>query len=103
MTAQAQAAAVQHLPALHCYTGEDDQTDDEVFDRWLERFEERAKLAGWNNEQKLYYLKLYLDNTALQLLPEAELWGSYQGSEKAIQSRRHRRAVRSRVSHKSSR
>ena len=68
MTAQAQAAAVQHLPAFHCYTGEDDQTDDEVFDRWLERFEERAKLAGWNNEQKLYHLKLHLDKTALHMV-----------------------------------
>ena len=46
MTAQAQAATVQYLPAFHCYTGEDDQTDDEVFDRSLERFEECAKLAG---------------------------------------------------------
>ena len=45
MTAQAQVAAVQYLPTFHCYTGEDDQTDDEVFNRWLERFKECAKLA----------------------------------------------------------
>lgn len=89
MTAQAQAAAVQHLPAFHCYTGEDDQTDDEVFDRWLERFEERAKLAGWSNEQKLYHLKLHLDKTALQvfrMLPESER-KSYDETIKALKKR----------------
>lgn len=89
MTAQAQAAAVQHLPAFHCYTGEDDQTDNEVFDRWLERFEERAKLAGWNKEQKLYQLKLHLDLTALQvfrMLPEAERT-SYDEAIKALKKR----------------
>lgn len=41
MTAQAQTTAVQHLLAVHCYTGEDDQTDKELFDKWLEGFEER--------------------------------------------------------------
>ena len=89
MTAQAQAAAVQHLPAFHCYTGEDDQTDDEVFNRWLERFEERAKLAGWSSEQKLYHLKLHLDKTALQvfrMLPEAER-KSYDEAIKALKKR----------------
>ena len=89
MTAQAQAAAVQHLPAFHCYTGEDDQTDDEVFDRWLERFKEHAKLAGWSNEQKLCYLKLHLDKTALQvfcMLPESER-KSYDEAIKALKKR----------------
>ena len=46
-----------------------------MFNRWLEHFEERAKLARWSSEQKLYHLKLHLDKTALQvfhMLPEAK-------------------------------
>ena len=55
MTAQAQAATVQHLPAFHCYTGEDDQTDDEVFDRWSELWglEFHTKVQGDESIEQL--------------------------------------------------
>ena len=45
---------------------------DNGFERWLERFQERAKFAGWSKEQ-LYQLKLHLDKIALKvfwILPE---------------------------------
>ena len=41
------------------------------FVKWHERFEERASLAGWDNEQKLHQLK----KNALrvfEMLPESE-------------------------------
>ena len=75
MAAQARVAAAQNLPTLHPFTGEEDLNDDDVFERWLERFEERAKLTGWTEEQKLYQLKSHLAKTALQVfrvLPNSE-------------------------------
>ena len=75
MAAQALATAVHHLLPLPLYTGEKEQAEDEGFDRWLERFEERSALAGWTSEQKLHQLKLLLDKTAREVfrsLPEDE-------------------------------
>lgn len=34
-----------------------------TFDRWVEQFEERAKLTGWSHPQRLYQLKLLLEKT----------------------------------------
>ena len=67
MQAQVQAAAVQHLPRLNPYSGEKEQDEDDGFERWLELFEERAKLAGWSSEQRLYQLKLLLVKNAGQV------------------------------------
>lgn len=75
MAAQARAAAVQHLPALRYFTGEGKDTADDSFDRWIERFHERAKIAGWEEEQQLYHLKLHLEKTArevFRMLPEQD-------------------------------
>ena len=75
MAAQARASAVQHLPALSCYTGEEKDVMDDGFERWLERFEERSKIACWTPEQQLYQLKLHLEGTArdvFRMLPETE-------------------------------
>ena len=75
MAAQARAAAAQHLPALASYTGEGKQAVDDGFERWLERFNERSKVAGWTSEQQLYQLKVHLDQTAsdvFRMLPESE-------------------------------
>ena len=47
--------------------------EEDGFERWLEAFEERAQLAGWSSEHKLYQLKLHLEDTALQvfrMIPE---------------------------------
>ena len=75
MAAQAKAVAVQHLPALPCFTGEGEDATDDGFDKWLERFQERAKYAGWSESDQLYHLKLCLDKTALdvyRMLPDGE-------------------------------
>ena len=64
MAAQAQAVTVQTLPPLTPFTGEESQNEDDTFERWLERFEERANLAKWNDEQRLCQLKAHLVKTA---------------------------------------
>ena len=51
IAAQTQAAAAQHLPPLKPYSGEGKQIEDDGLDRWLEQFEERAKIAGWSAAQ----------------------------------------------------
>ena len=64
MRAMTKAASVQSLPPLDRYTGEGSQAEDDGIDRWLERFDERAHLAEWSDEVKLYQLKVHLDKTA---------------------------------------
>ena len=46
MAAHARATAAQQLPALPLYTGEGKQAADDGFERWIDRFKERAKVAG---------------------------------------------------------
>ena len=75
MTAQVQAMAAQSFPPLDKFTGEDCHTDEGSFDRWVEHFEERAKIAGWKGEQKLLQLKAHLQKTAehsFRMMPEKE-------------------------------
>ena len=75
MAMQASAVAAQNLPPMPRFTGEDIQSDDDNFNRWIEHFEERAKLAGWTEEQRVYQLKVHLEKTALQdfrMLPEGD-------------------------------
>lgn len=55
---------------------------DDGFDRWLEKLKERARICGWNDEQKL-------DKTAAEvfrMLPEEEC----SNFEKAVESLRKR-------------
>ena len=78
MTAQAKAATLQTLPALSSFTGEGDDISDDGFDKWLEKFQERAKFAGWDGSDQLYHFKLLLDKTALdtfRMLPDSEKSG----------------------------
>ena len=60
IAAQTQATAAQHLPPLKSYTGKGKQVEEDGFDHWIEQFEERARIAGWNNDQQLHQLKLLL-------------------------------------------
>ena len=64
--AQTQVAAAQHLPPLKLFTGEDMQVEEGTFDRWLELFEERAKLTCCGPAQRLHHLKQLLEKTALK-------------------------------------
>ena len=68
IAAQTQATAAQHLPPLKAFTGEGKQMEEDGFERWIEQFEERAKVAGWSTEQKLHQIKLLLEKTALRVL-----------------------------------
>ena len=68
IAAQTQATAAQHLPPLKAFTGEGKQVEEDGFERWIEQFEERAKVAGWSIEQQLHQLKLLLEKTALRVL-----------------------------------
>ena len=73
MVAQTQAMSAQSLPPIPHFSGEGNQSGEESFDRWLEQFEERSKLAGWTEEHKRYHLKMSLDRSAFQtyrLLPK---------------------------------
>ena len=75
MAAHARATAAQQLPALPSYTGEGKHAADDGFERWVERFRERAKVAGWTTEHQLYQLKSHLDHTArdmFRMIPETE-------------------------------
>ena len=69
LSAQAHAVALQSLPALPHFAGQDvdSTTDEDSFDRWLEQFKERGRLAGWTSEQQLCQLKAHLEKTALQV------------------------------------
>lgn len=69
--AQMQAAS---LPPLSTFEGQGDG-DDSEFELWLERFEERAKLAKWTDETKLCQFRLHLSKVAgqaFQMLPKED-------------------------------
>ena len=73
MEVQVQALASQSVPPLRKFTGEDINTDEGSIDQWLEQFEERADVTGWDKEQKLFQLKAHLEKTArhaVRMLPE---------------------------------
>ena len=75
MEAQVQAMAAQSVPPLRKFCGENINTDEGSIDRWLEQFAERARVAGWSEEQKLFQLKAHLEKTAehtVRMLPEEE-------------------------------
>jgi hypothetical protein len=75
LAAQTQAMAAQSFPPMKAFTGEDEQNDEDSFERWMEHFEERARIAGWPPDQCLYQLKAHLSQTAMQafrMLPEKD-------------------------------
>ena len=75
MAAQVQAMAAQSVPPLRKFGGEEFNTEEGSFDRWIEGFEERAIATGWSDEQRLFQLKAHLEKTAehaVRMLPAAE-------------------------------
>ena len=46
MAAQVQAMAAQSVPPLCKFSGDDVNTDEGSVDRWVEQFEEQAKVMG---------------------------------------------------------
>ena len=89
MQAMTKAASVQSLPPLDRYTGEGSQAEDDGIDRWLERFDERAHLAEWSDEVKLYQLKVHLDKTASHVFRifSTEEKSSYKKAADALRKR----------------
>ena len=55
--------AAQSVPPLRKFSGEDTDSNEGRIDRWIEQFEERAKVMGWNDKQ-LFQLKAHLEKTA---------------------------------------
>ena len=75
MEAQVQVMAAQAVPPLRKFTGENINTDEGSSDCWVDQFDERAKVAGWSEEQKLFQLKAHLEKTAehtVRMLSEEE-------------------------------
>ena len=64
LTAHTQAVALQNLPALSPFTGEDPQGDVDNFEKWLELLKEKKRLAQWSKEQHLCKLRAHLTKTA---------------------------------------
>ena len=90
-SAHAQAVAMQNLPAIPAFTGEDPQGDEDNFEKWLELLEERGRLAQWSKEQHLCQLRAHLTKTAQQIfrvLSEEEC-KSYDEAIKALKKRFH--------------
>ena len=91
MAAQVQAMAAQSVPPLRKFSGEDFNTEEGSFDRWIEGFEERAKATSWSKGQCLFQLKAHLEKTAehaVRMLT-AEEKSSYDGIVKALKKRFH--------------
>ena len=89
MAAQIKATALHNLPRLPKYTGEDGDTVNGGFDRWIKSFRGRAKFADWPASDQLYQLKLHLDKTALdvfRMLPASDI----ENVESAIEALRKR-------------
>ena len=66
LTVQTQAVAIQGLPPLKKFSGDVIDSEEDSFEKWLELLEERAHLAGWTEQHKLYQLKVHLESNALQ-------------------------------------
>ena len=66
LTVQTQAVAIPGLPPLKKFSGDVIDSEEDSFEKWLELLEERAHLAGWTEQHKLYQLKVHLESNALQ-------------------------------------
>jgi len=85
VAAQTRAMSAQSLPPIPTYSGE----GEEGFERWIDQFEERARLAGWTDDLRSYHLKMRLSKNAFQtyrLLPE-DVKASYSATVRALKSK----------------
>ena len=89
VAAQTRAMSAQSLPPVPIYSGEGEQSLEDGFERWIEQFEERARLAGWSEDLRCYHLKMRLSKTAFQtyrLLPE-DVKASYSATVSVLRSK----------------
>jgi hypothetical protein len=88
METQAKAIAMQSIPPLWIFSGDDADTDDGSFERWFEGFKERAKIYQWDEDQKLFQLKAHLQKTTehvVRMLPAKDK-GKYDTVVEALRS-----------------
>ena len=87
--AHTRAMSAQSLPPLKHYSGEGVQSLEDGFDRFIEQFEERARIVGWSEEHRKYHLRMLLDKAAFQtyrLLPDS-VKASYSETVEALRKR----------------
>ncbi len=65
LATQTNALAVQSAPPLPTFTGDNVEVEKNGFEKWLERFEERATLLAWEEKQKCYQLKSHLASVSV--------------------------------------
>ena len=89
VAAQTRAMSAQSLPPMSHYSGEGSQSCEDGFDKWVEQFEERAKLVGWSEDHRKYHLKMLLDGAAFQTykLLSDEVKASYSATVDALKTR----------------
>ena len=89
VAAQTRAMSAQSLPPIPAYSGEGEQSLEDGFERWIEQFEERARLVGWSEDLRRYHLKIRLSKTAFQtyrLLPD-DVKASYSATVSVLRSK----------------
>ena len=89
VAAQTRAMSAQSLPPIPAYSGEGEQSLEDGFERWIEQFEEQARLAGWSEDLRRYHLKMRLSKTAFQtyrLLPD-DIKASYSATVGVLRSK----------------
>ena len=89
VAAQTRAMSAQSLPPVLTYSGEGEQSLEDGFERWIEQFEERARLAEWSEDLRRYHLKMRLSKAAFQtyrLLPE-DIKASYSATVSVLRSK----------------
>ena len=87
--AHTRAMSAQSLPPLKHYSGEGVQSLEDGFDRFIEQFEEGARIVGWSEEHRKYHLRMLLDKAAFQtyrLLPDS-VKASYSETVEALRKR----------------
>ena len=87
--AHTKARSAQSLPHLKHYSGEGVQSLEDGFDRFIEQFEECARIVGWSEEHHKYHLRMLLDKAAFQtcrLLPDS-VKASYSKTVEALRKR----------------
>ena len=89
VAAQTRVMSAQSLPPIPTYSGEGEHTLEDGFERWIEQFEERARLAEWSEDLRRYHLKMGLSKTAFQtypLLPD-DVKASYSATVSVLRSK----------------
>ena len=68
VAAQTRAMSAQGLPPMPHYSGEGTQSSEDGFDKWIEQFEEHAKLVGWSEDHRRYNLNAFRQVSISNLL-----------------------------------